>query len=121
MFSMDFLSSDENFYSSLYTNWGSIKLYGRNPNDSNLVRLRVTPARIDTSGPIGEGSSFGLRQFYILKANSTSGFKIDLDHSARPGISSNIALISMFNLPITDTNLVAGEIWRDGNTLKIKT
>lgn len=121
MFSMDFLSDDENLYSSLYTNWGSIKLYGRSTNVSDLVRLRLTPARIDISGLIGEGSVFGLREFSILKANGTSGFKIDLEHSARPGISSNIALISMFNLPTTDLNLVAGEIWRDGNTLKIKT
>lgn len=63
---------------------------------------------------VGKGAVIGLDQFYVLKANGTSGLSVDLDHAERPEISSNIALVSMLNLPTSDSNLAAGEIWRDG-------
>lgn len=126
MFSIDFLSDDDNFFSSYYTRWGMIKLYGR-PSGTNQpysVRLSLTPQRISMGGIPGKEAVIGLDKLYVLKANATSGtsgLSVDLDHAARPGISANIALVSMLNLPTSDSNLVPGEIWRDGNTLRIKT
>lgn len=118
MFSLDLLSDDSDFFG--YNDWGSLKIYGR-PNlegEPNPIRARLGPSSIDFSGIIGMGSFLGLNNLYVLSMNSTKGLSLKLSHT-RPDLPSDRILLALHRLPTSKTGLVSGEVWRDGDTLKI--
>ena len=99
--------------------WGGIDnhiMFASSTNSANFPAKNIWISANNNLTPSNPGILIEANTNRVGVAKTNPAYTLDINGSLRASASS----VNFANLPTSDSNLTVGDLWRDGNTVKVK-